>query len=134
MKLLRNDSVKILFKSLQIALVPPSCSTVLFDHVFCSGLCGNVDNLRKNVDGMLERQQGFMPNVFLTGIIQITKRSSVLSHEQEIGGAPRTVRTVENEEATRILDAFEEGAESIREVAQEFNISKTSVHRVMKTE
>jgi DNA-binding IclR family transcriptional regulator len=42
--------------------------------------------------------------------------------------------TVENEEATRILDAFEEGAESIREVAQEFNISKTSVYRVMKTE
>jgi hypothetical protein len=32
--------------------------------------------------GRLERQQGFMPNVFLTGIITITKRSSVLSHEQ----------------------------------------------------
>jgi hypothetical protein len=31
----------------QIALVPPSWSTVLIHHVFCSGLCGNVDNLRR---------------------------------------------------------------------------------------
>jgi hypothetical protein len=56
----------------------------------------------------------------------------ILPNRKETGGAPRTVRTVENEEA--ILDAFEEGTESIREVAQELNISKTSVHRVMTTE
>jgi DNA-binding IclR family transcriptional regulator len=43
-----------------------------------------------------------------------------------------TVRTVEIKEA--ILDAFEEGPESIREIGQELNISKTSVHRVMTTE
>jgi hypothetical protein len=56
----------------------------------------------------------------------------ILPNRKETGGAPRTVRTVENEEA--ILDTFEEGTESIREVAQELNIYKTSVHRVMKTE
>jgi hypothetical protein len=65
-------------------------------------------------------------DVFLTGMIPVTIRFSVLSHEQssqispnrkEIGGAPRTVRTIGNEEA--ILDAFEEGTESISEVAQE---------------
>jgi hypothetical protein len=47
MKLLRNVSVKISFQSLQIALVPPSWSTVLFHHVFCSGLFENVDYLRR---------------------------------------------------------------------------------------
>jgi hypothetical protein len=45
---------------------------------------------------------------------------------KESGEAPRTVRTVENEEA--ILDAFEEGTESIRKVAQEYfeNFSTSS--------
>jgi transposase len=43
----------------------------------------------------------------------------------EIDGATRTVRTIENEEA--ILDAFEKGTESIREVAQKLNISKTVI-------
>jgi hypothetical protein len=43
MKLLRNVSVKISFKSLQIALVSPSGSTVLFHHIFCGGLCRNVE-------------------------------------------------------------------------------------------
>jgi hypothetical protein len=38
MKLLRNVNVKISFKSLQIALVPPSWSTVL------SRECGNEEN------------------------------------------------------------------------------------------
>jgi hypothetical protein len=42
--LLGNVSVKISFESPQIALVAQSWSTVLFHHVFCSGLCGNVDN------------------------------------------------------------------------------------------
>jgi hypothetical protein len=50
----------------------------------------------------------------------------VLSESRQIQ-IPTTVCTVENEEA--ILDAFEEGTfESIREVSQELNISKTSVH------
>jgi hypothetical protein len=81
MNLLRN--VKISFHSLQIALVPPSCSTVVFRHVFRSGLCALCwILLMQNVDGMLERQQGIMPNVFLIGIIPNTKRSLVLSHEQ----------------------------------------------------
>jgi hypothetical protein len=40
MKLLRNVSVKISCKSLKIALVPPSWSTVLFQHVFCSDYVG----------------------------------------------------------------------------------------------
>jgi hypothetical protein len=44
----------------------------------------------------------------------------ILPNRKETGGTPRTVRTVENEEA--ILDTFEEGTESIREVAQELNI------------
>jgi predicted DNA-binding protein (UPF0251 family) len=65
-------------------------------------------------------------------IAQTVETSQILPNRKEIGGAPRTVRTVENEEA--ILDAFEEGIETFKEVAQELNISKTSVHQVMKTE
>jgi predicted DNA-binding protein YlxM (UPF0122 family) len=70
--------------------------------------------------------------VILSAIARTIEAGHILPNRKETGGAPRTVRTVENEEA--ILDAFEEGTESIREVAQELNISKTSVHRVMKTE
>jgi DNA-binding NarL/FixJ family response regulator len=58
-------------------------------------------------------------------IAQTVETSQILPNRKEIGGAPRTVRTVENEEA--ILDAFEEGIETFKEVAQELNISKTSV-------
>ncbi|KAJ3629816.1 hypothetical protein MTP99_014183 [Tenebrio molitor] len=58
---------------------------------------------------------------------------TILPNSKEIGDATRRpVRTVENEES--ILDAFEDGIESIREVAWELNISKTSIYRVMKTE
>jgi hypothetical protein len=69
----------------------------------------------------------------ILGVIDRTvETSQILPNRKEIGGAPRTVRTVENEQT--ILDAFEEGIETFREVAQELNISKTSVHQVMKTE
>jgi hypothetical protein len=69
--------------------------------------------------------------VILSTVARTIETGHILPNRKETGGAPRTVRTVENEEA--ILDAIEEGTESIREVAQELNISKTSVH-VMKTE
>jgi hypothetical protein len=48
---------------------------------------------------------------------------SVIARTVETDQVLMTVRTVENEEA--ILDAFEEGTESIREVDQELNISET---------
>jgi hypothetical protein len=70
--------------------------------------------------------------VILSVIARTIQTGHILPNRKETGGAPRTVRTVENEEA--ILDASEEGTESIRKVAQELNISKTSVHRLMKTE
>jgi hypothetical protein len=63
--------------------------------------------------------------VILSAIARTIETGHILPNRKETGGAPRTVRIVENEEV--ILDAFEE-------VAQELNISKTSVHRVMKTE
>jgi hypothetical protein len=69
--------------------------------------------------------------VILSATARTIEIGHILPNRKESSGAPRTVRTVENEEA--ILDAFEEGTESIREVAQELYISKTSVHRVMKT-
>jgi predicted DNA-binding protein YlxM (UPF0122 family) len=56
----------------------------------------------------------------------------VLSHEHLRQVKVWTGLAVEDEGA--ILDAFEEGTESIREVAQELNISKTCVHQVMKSE
>jgi hypothetical protein len=65
-------------------------------------------------------------------IARTVETGQILPNRKKIGGAPSTVRTVENEET--ILDAFEKGTESIREVAQKLNISKTSIHRVMKTE
>jgi hypothetical protein len=70
--------------------------------------------------------------VILSASARTIETGHILPNRKETGGAPRTVRTVENEEA--ILYAFEEGTESIREVAQELNISKISVNRVMKTE
>jgi transcriptional regulator of acetoin/glycerol metabolism len=70
--------------------------------------------------------------VILSAIARTIETGHILPNRKETGWAPRTVRTVENEEA--ILDAFEEAIEIIREVAQELNISKTSVYRVMKTE
>jgi transcriptional regulator with PAS, ATPase and Fis domain len=70
--------------------------------------------------------------VILSAIARTIETGHILPNRKESDGAPRTVRTVKNEEA--ILDAFEEGTESVREVAQELNISKTSVHRVMKIE
>jgi hypothetical protein len=70
--------------------------------------------------------------VILNAIARTIETGHILPITKVTGGALRTVRSVENEEA--ILGAFEEGTESIREVAQELNISKTSVHRVMKTE
>jgi hypothetical protein len=63
--------------------------------------------------------------VILSTVARTIETGHILPNRKETGGAPRTVRIVENEEV--ILDAFEE-------VAQELNISKTSVHRVMKTE
>jgi hypothetical protein len=58
---------------------------------------------------------------------------SVIARTVETDQIPMTVRTVENEYA--ILDAFEEGTESIKDVAQELNILETSaVYLVMKTE
>jgi hypothetical protein len=55
--------------------------------------------------------------VILSAIARTIERGHILPNRKETGGAPRNVRTVENEEA--VLDAFEEGTESIREVAQE---------------
>jgi hypothetical protein len=55
--------------------------------------------------------------VILSAIARTIETGHILPNRKETGGAPRNVRTVENEEA--ILDAFEEGTESIREVAQE---------------
>jgi hypothetical protein len=62
--------------------------------------------------------------VILSAVAQTIETGHILPNRTETGGAPRTVRTVENEDS--ILYAFEEGTESIREVAQELNISKTS--------
>jgi hypothetical protein len=54
----------------------------------------------------------------------------VLPNRNEIGGGARTARTFANEEA--ILNIVEEdGTRSIREIAQEVDISSRSVHRVM---
>jgi hypothetical protein len=73
------------------------------------------------VDGTLERQQAHLDHKTIFSVIARTVvTGQILPNRKEIGGAPRTVRTVENEGA--ILDAFEEGSESIREVAQELNI------------
>jgi hypothetical protein len=54
-----------------------------------------------------------------------------LPNRNEIGGgAARTARTLANEES--ILNIVEEdGTRSIREIAQEVNISSRSVHRVL---
>jgi hypothetical protein len=54
----------------------------------------------------------------------------VLPNRNEIGGGARTARTLANEEA--ILNIVEEdGTRSIREIAQEIDISSRSVHRVL---
>jgi AraC-like DNA-binding protein len=54
----------------------------------------------------------------------------VLPNRNEIGGGARTARTLANEEA--ILNIVEEdGTRSIREIAQEVDISSRSVHRVL---
>jgi hypothetical protein len=87
-----------------------------------------VEMLIMYVDGTLERQQAQrFPNrnhldhkTIFSVIARTVVTGQILPNRKEIGGAPRIVRTVENEEA--ILDAFEEGTESIREVAQELNI------------
>jgi AraC-like DNA-binding protein len=54
----------------------------------------------------------------------------VLPNRNEIAGGARTARTLANEEA--ILNIVEEdGTKSIREIAQEVDISSRSVHRVL---
>jgi transposase len=54
----------------------------------------------------------------------------VLPNRNEIGGGARTAQTLANEEA--ILNIVEEdGTRSIREIAQEVDISSRSVHRVL---
>jgi hypothetical protein len=54
----------------------------------------------------------------------------VLPNRNEIGGSARNARTLANEEA--ILNIVEEdGTRSIREIAQELDISSRSVHRVL---
>jgi hypothetical protein len=54
----------------------------------------------------------------------------VLPNRNEIGGGARTARTLANEEA--ILNIVEEdGSRSIRQIAQEVDISSRSVHRVL---
>jgi AraC-like DNA-binding protein len=54
----------------------------------------------------------------------------VLPNRNGIGGGARTTRTLANEEA--ILNIVEEdGTRSIREIAQEVDISSRSVHRVL---
>jgi hypothetical protein len=54
----------------------------------------------------------------------------VLPNRNKIGGGARTARTLANEEA--ILNIVEEdGTRSIREIAQEVDISSRSVHRVL---
>jgi hypothetical protein len=107
-------------------VVPPSCSTVLFHHVadyvemliIIYGECGR--NAREATRVYAQR----FPNrnhpdhkTILSVIARTVETGQILPNRKEIGGAPRTVRTIGNEEA--ILDAFEEGTESISEVAQE---------------
>jgi hypothetical protein len=67
-------------------------------------------------------------------ILRVRARSQetgkVLPNRNEIGGGARTARTLANEEA--ILNIVEEdGTRSIREIAQEVDISSRSVHRVL---
>jgi hypothetical protein len=106
-------------------VVPPSCSTVLFHHVadyvemlIIYGECGR--NAREATRVYAQR----FPNrndpghkTILSVIARTVETGQISPNRKEIGGAPRTVRTIGNEEA--ILDAFEEGTESISEVAQE---------------
>jgi hypothetical protein len=53
----------------------------------------------------------------------------VLPNRNEIGGGARTGRTLANEEAIQYVE--EDGTRSIREIAQEVDISSRSVHRVL---
>jgi predicted transcriptional regulator len=55
----------------------------------------------------------------------------VLPNRNEIGGGARTARTLANEEAIQNI-VEEDGTRSIREIAQEVDISSRSVHRVLK--
>jgi hypothetical protein len=54
----------------------------------------------------------------------------VLPNRNEIGGGARTAWTLPNEEAILNI-AEEDGTRSIREIAQEVDISSRSVHRVL---
>jgi hypothetical protein len=87
----------------------------------------------ENVDGTLGRQQEFSLIVFLTDrILRVLARAQetgkVLPNRNEIAGGARTARTLANEEA--ILNIVEEdGTRSIREIAQEVDISSRSVLR-----
>jgi hypothetical protein len=63
-------------------------------------------------------------------LARIQETGKVLPNRNEIGGGARTARTLANEEA--ILNIVEEdGTRSIREIAQEVDISSRSVHRVL---
>jgi AraC-like DNA-binding protein len=94
----------------------------------------------ENADGTLRRQQEFSdrfpdrPSPHHKTILRVLARAQetgkVLPNLNEIGGGARTARTLANEEA--ILNIVEEdGTRSIREIAQEVDISSRSVHRVL---
>jgi hypothetical protein len=59
----------------------------------------------------------------------VEKRVRCSQFEEEVGGSPRNVRTVEHEEV--VFNVFEEdGTRSIRTVSREMALSKSSVERV----
>jgi hypothetical protein len=63
-------------------------------------------------------------------LLGVEKRVRCSQFEEEVGGAPRNVRTVEHEEA--VLNVFEEdGTRRIRTVSREVGLSKSSVQRVL---
>lgn len=71
--------------------------------------------------------------VILRTITRTRETGQVVPLRKGIGGAPKRIRTVENEEA--VLNAFEENSrKSIREVARELDISRSTVQRVMKND
>jgi hypothetical protein len=63
-------------------------------------------------------------------LLGLKKQGKFCTNRNEIGGGARTARTLANEVA--ILNIVEEdGTRSIREIAQEVDISSRSVHRVL---
>lgn len=69
--------------------------------------------------------------VFLRLVNRARNTGSLVPSYKGVAGRPRTTRTPANEEAT-ILAIQEEPTDSVRNVARNLNISKSSVHRILK--